>query len=525
MVTEPDQTALLPRQRVPTAPASRPTVDRWQRPGGDGQPPVSGVESEERALATLAWLFPTIITAGLALVRLPWPGLSNDELTYWGFARTPWHEAVRLLPQLDPTTVPYQVFLHGWATVAGTSEFALRLPSVIAMAAAAGMAAALSRRLIGPRGGLLAGLLFTVVPAVSRYGQNTGPQAMLAAAAVLATLALVWHFDESATESSWPSRLGHVLAYVGSLAVLGLTNWPALVLLLVAHGATVAFMRPRIVLSWLASAAFGALPAVWLIYTADTAWRGHPAMTATGVHTIDSGLSTLFGSALIGGVIVGLGLLAVSLRRPAVVFTAWAIVPVAALLVWQRFTTIGLAPAIFLTLAAWTGVAAMNLSRFPLARGIVAVTAVGLLGLPLQVSIRQADGHDQGTRSLAGVLASHVQTGDAAIYGPTDAEALTARDIVAHYVPPGHRPADLLATTAPRTDGHLYPIECPAVAKCLGTAARVWVIRVDGAIDPLQGMSAAKDGALRVGYAVAEQWTFPGLSLTLFVRDAAKTNG
>jgi mannosyltransferase len=410
--------------------------------------------------------------------------------------------------------VPYLLAMHGWASVVGTSEFALRLPSVLAVAAAAGMGAALNRRLLGARAGLITGMLFAVVPAVSRYGQNAGPQALVIAAAVLATLALVWQLDGA----SRTKRAGHWLAYAAALIAVGLLDPVALALLVVAHGATVFFMRPRIAVAWFAAALVGALPAGWLLYLSATSWTGRAGAPAAAPHSIDAALGVLFGSALVGGLVIGLGMLGVSLRRPAVVCTAGAIVPIVGILIWQRFAGTGLSPTVFITLGPWTAVAAGQLSRYPVTRGFVAIGVIALLGLPTQIMSREIDGHDQATRLVASTIAERYEPGDAAVYGPTDAAGQTARDLVQRYVPATKEPIDILATAAPRTGGHLYAPECADVAKCLGDAPRVWVIRMDGDRNPLDGMSAGKDGALRVDYVALSAWNFRGVTLTLFVR-------
>lgn len=474
---------------------------------------------EQRALATLAWLLPTLVTLGLGLVRLPWPGLSNAELAVWGFARTPWSQAGPLVRYLDVAQVPYDVFMHGWCAIAGTSEFALRLPSVLAITVAAGVVAALGRRMFGARAGILAGLLFAVIPAVSRFGQNAGPQSFVVLAAALATLALVLRFEAASVRNT--------VMYTGALALLGLASMPGLIVLVVAHAVVVGFMRPSLTLRWLATVVIGAVP-VGLVYsTAVTAWSGGGAATSPAITSITSIATLLFGSVLAGGAVIGLGMYGVSLRKPAIIVTATATVPVAALAVWALISPAGLAIGAFVTLGSWAVLAAGMAGRYPVARGLAGVAVVGLLGLSTQLAVRGSDGHDQATRALASVLASHDQPGDAIVYGPDNASAQTARDLVARYVPAGHRPADALATAAPRTGGHPYALETgdTGVAKALDAAARIWVIRADGDTNPLDGMSAGKDGELRVDYHVANAWTFPGLTLTLFVRDTVTASG
>jgi mannosyltransferase len=90
----------------------------------------------------------------------------------------------------------------------GTAEVVLRLPSLLVMTAAAAGVAALGRRLHSPRAGLLAGLVFAVLPEVSRYAQEGRSYAFVLACAVLASYLLVRALDEPgcAAGSPWPRR-------------------------------------------------------------------------------------------------------------------------------------------------------------------------------------------------------------------------------------------------------------------------------------------------------------------------------
>ncbi|MDQ3900398.1 MAG: glycosyltransferase family 39 protein, partial [Actinomycetota bacterium] len=156
---------------------------------------------------------------------------------------------------------PYYVFMHGWVWLFGDSELSLRMPSILAVTATAGLVAALGRRLYSPRVGLLAGVLFAVLPNVSRYGQEARAIAFTAMFAALATLVLVVVLDEP--------RWWRWLLYVAAIIALGAANVIAL-LLLVAHGVFVAGhwwqTRNRQPVWWLVSAAGSLLVLSPLIY-------------------------------------------------------------------------------------------------------------------------------------------------------------------------------------------------------------------------------------------------------------------
>ena len=111
---------------------------------------------------------------------------------------------------------------------------ALRLPSVLAMAGAAGLTAVLGRRLFGAPAGLLAGLLFAVLPGTSRYAQEARPYALVTLFAVLAMVLLVRALDR-------PGRLRGSF-YAAAVAGLGLAHLLALSLL-AAHAVVVLTTR------------------------------------------------------------------------------------------------------------------------------------------------------------------------------------------------------------------------------------------------------------------------------------------
>jgi mannosyltransferase len=93
-----------------------------------------------------------------------------------------------MLHTIDAVLGPYYLGMHLWMAVFGDSAAAMRLPSVIAMAAAAAVVALIGRRLAGNAAGLASGLVFALIPSVSRYAQEARPYAFAMLFAALATL-------------------------------------------------------------------------------------------------------------------------------------------------------------------------------------------------------------------------------------------------------------------------------------------------------------------------------------------------
>jgi mannosyltransferase len=106
--------------------------------------------------------------------------------------------------------------------VFGDSPDAMRSLSVLAMAGAAVCVTLTGQKLAGPRAGLVAGLIFALVPSVSRFAQEIRSYALQVLLATLATLLLLRALDRPLVRR-WA-------AYAAAVAVLGYaerrSRWP-----------------------------------------------------------------------------------------------------------------------------------------------------------------------------------------------------------------------------------------------------------------------------------------------------------
>jgi len=113
----------------------------------------------------------------------------DETVTYWTikdgwgpfWERTAVHQDSRA----------YCAMLWAWAQMAGMSEIALRLPSLIAIAGAAGVAAWMLRRGFGPGAGWPVWAVAAVYPQLQFYGGDARPYALALLTYALASLALV----------------------------------------------------------------------------------------------------------------------------------------------------------------------------------------------------------------------------------------------------------------------------------------------------------------------------------------------
>jgi mannosyltransferase len=454
------------------------------------------------------WAWPAGLMLVLSLYQITRPALWADELATWGAVRLGWGPLFRLLGNVDAVVGPYFVVTKAWTSLAGTSTFALRLPSAVAMVAATALLTVLGARLVSVRVGMLAGLAFALVPTTSRYAQEARPYAFVILFAVLATLALVWLLDRP----SWV----RAVAYGACVAILGAFHLVAL-LLLVAHGIVVGRAR---LLRWAAAAGAAVLvllPLAWLGHrqSAQISWL-EPAAWRTLVGSPD----TIFGAGVVGGFVIALCLLAVRREPPAILATAWAVAPILALFVIGEVITLFWARYLLYTLPGFVLLAALFLGRLSTRLAAASLIALALLAAPAQTGIRTSDGHNHATTAAAGTIAANEQPGDGIAYALNERVVpWEARDIVARYVPAAKRPRDVFAVTPQRVDGHLTATECADLVACLDATPRLWVLRYENLADPLANIGPGKEELLRSRYRLDKLWLLRGLTVALYVRD------
>jgi mannosyltransferase len=181
-------------------------------------------------------LAPPIATLALVLLGIGSASFWRDEAATLTATRRPFPELLRMLGHVDAAHGAYYILLWPVTHLAGTSEFVMRLPSAIAMAAAAFGIAVIGRRLMSWQVGTLAGLVFAVLPLTSRFGEEARSYALVTAFAV-ATSYLLIRAIETPERRAWR-------AYGISLTALGLLNLFSL-LIIPAHAVTLAAARRR----------------------------------------------------------------------------------------------------------------------------------------------------------------------------------------------------------------------------------------------------------------------------------------
>jgi mannosyltransferase len=276
------------------SPAPTPQRDRTPSPqepaAGSAAPPAAGAaraRSTGWAATAAAWVPPAV--AAVAMLVLGWWGIArdnsmgNDEVATRWAALLPLHELVHLLRNVDAVHGLYYLLMHGWMAV-GTTPVVMRIPSVIAMAAAAALLVIIGRRLTGSGwAGLFAGLIMVTTPSISFYAQTARSYAMVFACVLAATLALLHALAAEAAGEG--GDRGRWVVYAGLVTLGGYLNEMSL-LVLAAHAVTVwltRYGRP-VFERWFAAAAVGAalvLPLVLLSIKEHAAlgWVNPPGLS------------------------------------------------------------------------------------------------------------------------------------------------------------------------------------------------------------------------------------------------------
>jgi mannosyltransferase len=495
-------------------PRHRPTTDLW-----DDLLRIAGTaeltQARTRVGRNAHWLLPMLAGALVFAAGLSAPGLWTDEFATWGMATAPWHEFWWVLRYVDAVLAPYYVLMHGWVTLFGDSDLALRAPSVAAMVISAGLIASLGARLAGRRTGLLAGLVFVLLPATSRFAAEARPYALGVLAAVVATYLLVLVFDQPSSWWRW-TAYGAAVVALGSLHIVGL-------LLVVAHlWVVLAWQRRlwwRLILACVPAAAASVPLLIFGVQQRNqVAYIPRVSMASLAEYT-----GVVLGGTALTLLVVVLALFAMPLRYPWAVFSTWAVAPVLALTLFSLALPMFLPRYLLYTAPAWALLAGAALARprRP-AFALSALVLLAALAVPAHLAMRRDDGHQQASNTFAGIVTAQSLPGDGIVYADDEPTgSWTGRDMIAHYVPPAARPRDVLATNPPRHDGLLLATESRAagdIAAALSEVDRLWVVRMRVGADPLAGMGPGKEKVLRERYDVAYVWRSKELTLALLQR-------
>ncbi len=446
----------------------------------------------------LVRVIPSLVTLAAGLWGITGSSYWRDEAATLVAVQRSFSQLLRLLGQVDAEHGAYYMMMWVVVRVGGTGELVTRLPSALAMAAAAAAVAAIGYRVVSPQVGLAAGLVFAALPSTSLYAQNARPDAIAVALAAGATYLLVRSLQAGGTSRRWLAGYAACLTALGLMDILGL-------LLAAPHAVTVAVAASRekdrgdrwaLVLRWLLAASVAIVlvsPLIWLTFAERAAihWIKPPNMgtlRALGdtvapmpqAHTSYAPFALGILALIAGGLLVSAAGGRARLRRrwpPDIVAIClpWLILPAAILLAVSLVKPVYNVRYILFCVPALALLTGTALAAFGRVAGPAALVVITLLGLPAQWAARQPDGHGENIRLANKIVAANMHPGDAAIFHDPTEESWN------FAYPYGFaKLTDIGQAKTPAQSGTLTGTSLPAavVRQRLSGLSRVWVVDV-----------------------------------------------
>ncbi|HEY6495565.1 MAG TPA: glycosyltransferase family 39 protein [Trebonia sp.] len=503
----------------------------------------------------MTWAAPVVVTAALGLFEIGVPQLWRDELASWSAASRTLPQLWAMVHNIDAVLGIYYFGLHLWMAVFGDSATAMRLPSVIAMAAAAGVVGLIGRRLGGNVAGLASGLVFALIPSVSRYAQEARPYAFATLFAALATLTFLRAMER-------PTWLRWVI-YAIFVAAAGAANLIAVTvcaghLLIVLWDFLQRTVRiggdgtpesgrslpggrltpegsPLLLKRFVLAVILGAILVSPLVIEGHSqqSWQigGVPSPQVAELVGVHGGLwQELFSSLPAAAVIMLLAVLALlaapDTRRRSIAAYAlvFAIAPVVAVWIISRGpTSYWTFRYMLFSITGWAIGAGLCISfvaerarrsarmarlagsvspRFAVAAVIVAV--VGLVGIHDQLAVRQNEAHNlwaypempnNGTpvdyQAAAAVIAANERPGDGIVFQTSDENHYQVDTAMTYYLR-GKLPTPIFQAQTQVQTNSLQPASCDDQSTCITGNPRIWVVYVDHlAADPFSALPSS----------------------------------
>ncbi|MFH8435705.1 hypothetical protein ACH4A3_10830 [Streptomyces sp. NPDC018007] len=474
--------------------------------GLPGQPPTARLPSVSvRALTVVA---PASLSLALGMWGIRRQNtMWGDEAVTYRLAQREWYQLWETVQQVDLVHALYYAVMHLVFDVFGAELLSLRLPSVLAMAAATGGVGLLGLRLAGPRAGATAGLVFALLPQVQKYAQEGRSYAVVCALVTWATCALV---ISSSRRGRWRWTV------YGFAMLLACLLHEFAVLALVAHGVTVIVSRPpkAVLRAWSVTAGgvvAGLLPLAIVSagQSEQVSWIGgpvrpYPWLTAVVVGLVctraplrSRGAVRLTVLAVPLLVLPGALLLIVSLVKPIFV---------------DRYVLFG-----DIGLALLLGAFLEYVHRLPRYSWTVyvAVPAALVALAPLSSSLRTPQSRSNDASAIGAAVRTAGHAGDGLLYLSGQHRTLTAAD------PDDTRLlVDIALARDPVASNTLAGVEHPApeIAARMKRFDRIVVVRAAGTYAPGDPREEAKRDTLRRHFRAHTTSEVNGARVTLYTR-------
>ena len=439
---------------------------------------------------------PPAVTFAVMLTGITVPSFWRDEAATLAAVRRPFGSMVAMLGHVDAVHGAYYALAWVLARGLGFGELALRLPSAVAMAVAAGLVAALGRRLVSPQAGLAAGLLFAVVPDISLYGQDARSYALVVAAASAAGYLLVRALGaRDGYQRRWWAGYAAAVAVTGILNIFGL-------LLLAGHAVTIAARmaapvpgqsRRALARRWVTAVAVAVVAASPLIVFG---WLQRKQISwlstdhGDGVPTV----ARLIGPPAMAGTVAAAMAVAVAagavaarrrppghripgwLPRTLAVGVPWLVLPPALLFIASDVSPVYNFRYILFCVPAAALLGGAALASLGRIAGTAALIAAAVLGVHAQLAVRAPAGHGDDIRQADQIIDAASRPGDVIYYANPHAETFGAA-----YAYGLRRLPNIQQARGPAASGTLGGTNVPdALLRArLARVSRLWIVEIN----------------------------------------------
>ena len=185
-------------------------------------PVVSAVRMSERRRLGVIAVAAGAVAMAVSLIGSWIPSLWGDEAASLLSAQRSFGSLFMMLGHVDAVHGLYYVLLHFWVHVAGTSPFAIRLPSAFGVGIGAAAVAWMGGRMRGARFAVIAGIVAAVLPRLTYAGEEARSYATDAAlCAVLCAIVVEIALRSRRSAGLW-TAYGLVLAFATYLFLYNL---------------------------------------------------------------------------------------------------------------------------------------------------------------------------------------------------------------------------------------------------------------------------------------------------------------
>lgn len=474
-----------------------------------------------------------LLGLAISLAGIGTPSIWYDEAATLTAATRDWDQLWAMTANVDAVHAAYYALMHVVFDVFGYSPVSLRVPSALATGAAAGLTVVLGRVLHRPRLGVIAGVVFCLLPRTTWAGTEGRSYALTALLAVTMTILLV--------VASRSNRRILWILYAAAV-VVSCVVFVYLALVVAAHAVSMAW--------WFASSRSRAWPpaARWMRWTAlatalvvpfglvvigqsgQVHWLDAPALRTVREVFENQWFFTSTPFAVVGWALIVAG--AVVLLRsarglsPASVLLPALLLPTVALLVLSVLVTPVYTPR-YLTMCvpfvALVMAAAIDRMR-PTPLATAAVLVLALLAVPQITAQRQPEAKERASwAAVADLIAAEraldgPQTATAIIYGAVQRHPIATSRVMALAYP--HAFVDTvdvtLGTPAAQT-GQLWETRIPlseGLPRLRGVDAVYLITSVARDQRP-----ATTDTLAPAGWHVDDMWSLTAVNVVKYERD------